>query len=171
MGGWGNQLSAGTKEGRSYNSVPESRRSTNISSFGGFRREWPKPVIRLNLGALALAQRGAPSLGSNPEVDNWSRRSLCHLSRQGGLYSSPDLTRLPALGLIGEALADFIDETALPVRRNSTSSPRRNPQHRESQNDHHEIRSLESRCFFEITGLDAINVNVFFSGHVFFSLL
>jgi hypothetical protein len=37
----------------------------------------------------------------------------------------------------------------------------------ESQNDRHETRPLQGRCLFEITGLDTVNVNVFFLGHVF----
>jgi hypothetical protein len=64
----------------------------------------------MNIGVIGTGDIGAviirklrhagyavcPSLGSNLELDSWSPRSLCHLSRRGGLYSTPDLTRLPA---------------------------------------------------------------------------
>src|SRR5438128_946021 len=61
MGGWGNQLSAGTKEARSYDSVPESCRSNHS--------------ITLNQRFDPVFRRSPPARGLHS--DCFALRNLC----------------------------------------------------------------------------------------------
>jgi len=69
MGGWGNQLSAGTKEARSYDSVPESCRSNHSITLN--QRFDPMPRIcagptRSRLGGRKSRRR------TDPQPRDWS---------------------------------------------------------------------------------------------------
>lgn len=79
---------------------------------------------------------------------------------------------LVALGIIGEPLPDFIDRKDMKPLRQSVEvqapvlAAIRSVVRAEvtaMEQDHY-----RPAAFLEITGLDAVNVNVFFSGHVFF---
>jgi hypothetical protein len=93
----------------------------------------------MNIGVIGTGDIGAviirklrhagyavcPSLGSNLELDSWSPRSLCHLSRRGGLYSTPD----PYFTLSFSSIRHEFNSTTSCSRspRRRAAWPRRSP--------------------------------------------